>query len=195
MIGDTLQLIADQLNTFFKFRFDTEEDKVVLDTIVNPDGQVEVSNLNKVVITLINIQQEKLTRNYNSYKSHANNEFSKAKPVVTINLFVAISCLFSEHNYSQALTFLSAVINFFQNKYAFTHENTPLLNQSIGKLIFEMENFSAQEMSHLWGVIGSKYVPSVVYKVSVFNYTGSEIDHIIPATIKPESDNKPVSNN
>ncbi|MTI89282.1 MAG: DUF4255 domain-containing protein [Balneolaceae bacterium] len=191
MIGDTLKLIADQLNTFFKFRFDTEENKVVLDSVVSPDGQI-VDNTDKVVVTLVNVQQEKLTRNFNSYKSHSNNSFTKAKPTVTLNLFVAISCLFSDKNYQQSLTFLSAVVSFFQNKYAFTHDNTPELSNQVGKLTFEMENFSPQEIGHLWGVIGSKYVPSVIYKVSVFNYFGDDIDQVIPGTSQPETDDKPI---
>ncbi|SMO48578.1 DUF4255 domain-containing protein [Gracilimonas mengyeensis] len=190
MIGDTLHLIADQLNTFFKFRFNTDEDKVVLDSIVSVDGQVEARNLDKVVLTLVNLQQEKLTRNYHSYKAHDGNKFSKKKPAVTLNLYIVVSCLYSEHNYQQALTFLSAVVQFFQNKYAFTHANTPALNHDIGKLIFEIENFSPQEIGHLWGIIGNKYVPSVVYKVSVFNYTGGDIEQIIPGTTQPETNNQ-----
>lgn len=193
MIGETLQVIADQLNAFFKLRFDTEEDKVSLNSVVSPDGNIDIDNYDKVLVTLVNVQQEKLTRNFKSYKSHQNNQFSGKKPAVTIHLFIAVCCLFSENNYQQALTFLSSVIEFFQNKYAFTRSNTPSLNNRIEKITFEIENFTSQEVSHLWGVIGTKYVPSIIYKVSVINYTGGDIDRVIPGTSKADTNSNPLS--
>lgn len=193
MIGETLQLVADELNAYFKLKFDTTQDKVVLDSVVSPDGTIESDNLDKVLVTLVNINQEKLTRNYGAYKSHGGTQFSKAKPAVTLNIYFAVSCLFTEPNYTQALAFLSAVIQFFQNKYAFTKDNTPQLDRSIGKIIFEIENFNSQEVSHIWGVLGAKYVPSVIYKMSVINYTSSDVDRVIPAATHTQPDNNPVS--
>lgn len=193
MIGETLQLVADELNAYFKLKFDTSEDKVSLDSVVSPEGTIESDNFNKVLVSLVNIHQEKLTRNYGSYKSQGINQFSKSKPAVTLHIYFAVSCLFNEHTYTQALTFLSAVIQFFQNKYAFTRDNTPQLDKNIGKIIFEIENYSSQDISHIWGIIGAKYVPSVIYKMSVINYTSDDVNSIIPAASSSNTDNNPVS--
>ncbi len=64
-----------------------------------------------------------------------------------------------------SVKFLSATLSFFQSNCVFTHSNTPDLNRNIEKLTFEIVNQDLQNQSHLWGTLGGKYLPSILYKV------------------------------
>ena len=71
---------------------------------------------------------------------------------------------------------LSAAISFFQYTSVFNHNNTPDLDSSVEKLVFEMINLNIQELSQLWGVHGGKYLPSVLYKTRMVTITEDIIE-------------------
>jgi hypothetical protein len=84
---------------------------------------------------------------------------------VNLNLFILFSSYFIDKNYPEALKFLSAVISFFQSNAVFNHSNTPDLDDRVEKLTFEIVNQDLQNQSHLWGSLGGKYLPSILYKI------------------------------
>ena len=47
----------------------------------------------------------------------------------------------------------------------FTSENSPGLDPRIEKLIVELYSLSFEQQHHLWGILGAKYLPSVMYRV------------------------------
>ena len=59
-------------------------------------------------------------------------------------------------------------VGFFQAKNVFTNDNTPALaaeDPNIKKLILEFYSYSFEQMYNFWSVLGTKYLPSVLYKV------------------------------
>src|SRR3546814_13166058 len=74
------------------------------------------------------------------------------------------SCDLSE--YGVALLRITQVICFFQRSSVFTPVEVPELGPlDVKKLIFELYSTNFTELNQLWGILGGKYVPSVVYKM------------------------------
>jgi hypothetical protein len=157
MIYSVLNTIGEKLNFYLKNRFSLGEDKVLLSNIINQDGSLAITESDKVVITLVNIQEETIL-------SRINTMDNMARPI-NLNLYIMCSAYFIDKNYPEALKFLSAVLSFFQSNCVFTHNNTPDLDENVEKLTFEIVNQDLQNQSHLWGTLGGKYLPSVLYKV------------------------------
>jgi hypothetical protein len=156
MIYSVLNTIGEKLNFYLKNRFSLGEDKVILSNLVNQDGSLAITESDKVVVTLVNIQEETISSRLTS--------MDRQRPV-NLNLYVMCSAYFIDKNYPEALKFLSAVISFFQANCVFNHSNTPDLDDNIDKLTFEIVNQELQNQSYLWGTLGGKYLPSVLYKV------------------------------
>jgi hypothetical protein len=155
MIDLVVKVVASELNEFFRLKFGLKEDRVIISNLVNQDGSSSVKDENRIILSLVLIQEEKTIGNIHQGVS---------KPVY-INLFLLFSASFNEKLNTDALKFLTAVISFFQNKSTFNQQNTSNLNDGINKLTFEIVNQSFQEQSNLWSTLGAKYMPSILYKV------------------------------
>lgn len=187
MIYEALSCLVDEINEHFRIRLKVSEDKVILSAIVNQDGSIAIQGENKILLTLINIEKETVGRN-NSSLSVASIGINKS-PVLTVNLHVLFSAYFSNGNYPESLRFISFIIAFFQQKSAFNRVNTPRLDPEIDKLIFEMANISPEQLNNVWGCLGAKYMPSVIYKIRMLTYNNNIIREIRPLVSDVESDN------
>ncbi|MCC5946176.1 MAG: DUF4255 domain-containing protein [Bernardetiaceae bacterium] len=161
MIYAAFSTIADELNSFFKSRFGQTEDLVLISNIVNQDGSTAIPEENKVVLTLTNLERETLT---------SVNRTTGGNRSININIYVLMTAYFTGTNYPEALKFVSAIISHFQANAVLTHQNTPDLDPDIHKLVFEIVNLDMQALSHVWGMLGSKYMPSVLYKVRMVTF-------------------------
>jgi len=117
---------------------------------------------NHVVISLINIEENRISRDPQAYV-RTGIELLKKNPAVHLNLTLLFTSVRSD--YPSALMAIQTVIGFFQNKSFFDHSNTPLLDAAIEKLTFEMVSLNLEQLQQLWSMLGGKYHPSIVYKV------------------------------
>ena len=62
----------------------------------------------------------------------------------------------------------------------FDKMNTPMLSDIVDKIILEFFNTDLQQLTNLWGMIGAKYLPSVVYKVKMLTFSNDTIFEEIP---------------
>jgi len=116
MIYETLQIIADEVNVFFRQQGLADDgDVVVLDNIALADSDHEsaAEMANKVVLSLLTIDEEATLRNMPN-KSVVNNRTEYKNEKINLNLYV----LFSGNKtfYKDSLRFVSKVIEFFQSK-------------------------------------------------------------------------------
>ncbi|MCD6066910.1 MAG: hypothetical protein K0S33_1736 [Bacteroidetes bacterium] len=162
MIDIALQAVAVELNEFFRIKFGIQENRVVVSNLVNQDGSQAVKDENRIILSMVMIQEEKT----GSYKNAGSIPPGGVKPVY-LNLYLLFSASFNEKLNTEALKFISAVIAFFQSKPVFTSQNTANLGAGLEKLTFEISNLTVQEQSNLWSTLGAKYMPSVLYKVRV----------------------------
>ena len=177
MIFEAVNFIAEEMNEFLRNKLKVKEDKVIISSIVDQNGAIAIQGENKIIITLTNIEKEI------SIKSGGNisvgQSFSKA-PLVNINLYLLFSAYFNSNNYAEALRFISFVIAYFQSHNVFTRSGSSGLDQKIDKLIMEMANVSTEQLNNIWGTIGAKYMPSVLYKMRMLTFDDSIISEIRP---------------
>jgi len=55
-----------------------------------------------------------------------------------------------------------------------------LISPGIDKVYVEISNVSIEEISKLWGNIGTSYIPSIAYKIKQVKFDGNMISEIIP---------------
>ncbi|MGV3589260.1 MAG: DUF4255 domain-containing protein [Adhaeribacter sp.] len=174
MISHALKILVSELNTFFNGIQPAVEDTVKLGNIAiieSPTGRDNADMHEKIVVTLVNLREEKTLKN--GPYSFANNATLKTEyfnPPVFVNLFVLFSA--TANDYEKALTYISRLIRFFQSRNIFTHLNTNV-NVTGGfidydklsefKLIVDLYSPTFEELNHLWGTLGGKQYPSVLY--------------------------------
>ena len=167
-IYESLNFISKYLDVFFNDIRSKLDDTVVLGNIAYADPyQANRDNLaniqDKVVVTLVNIEEEKTLRN-TAYEVPRTSGYSYQNPPIFLNLYVLFSA--NSNNYENALIYLSDVVSFFQREKVFTPATHPgLAGKGIDKLVFDLYTLSFEQMNHLWAVLGGKYIPSALYKV------------------------------
>jgi hypothetical protein len=117
-----------------------------------------------IILSLINIEENRISRDPRNYQKTGTDVFMK-NPAVHLHLTLLFSATHSEGAYGPSLQNIQRVIQFFQEKNVFDHNNTPGLDNGIEKLILEMVSINLEQLNHLWSIIGGRYQPSVVYKM------------------------------
>ena len=169
MIHHALQVVSKDLNQFLRNRLGVNEEVVLLSELVNQDGSVAMASENKVVCTLLNIEQERTNLN-----APINTKVLANAPV-NLNLYVLFSSYYSASNYLEALKALSLTVLFFQGKQVFTQANTPGLGPIVEKLTVEMVNVEMHELTNFWTAIGAKHLPCVLYKFRMLSIAAEAI--------------------
>ncbi|HEY1010642.1 MAG TPA: DUF4255 domain-containing protein, partial [Daejeonella sp.] len=178
MIYEALSCLAEEINEYFRIRLKISEDKVVLSAIVNQDGTIAIQGENKILVTLVNIERESIGKS-NSGIPGGSVLINKSS-ALTINLYVLFSAYFSNGNYPEALRFISFIIAYFQQNSVFTRTNTPRLDIDIEKMVFELATISPEQVNNIWGALGAKYMPSVVYKVRMLTFDNNVVREYRP---------------
>jgi len=130
--------------------------------IVKPDGTLAIPE-NTLGLALVNVEEERVTRAQQGITTMANGRVAHLNPEVKLNLFILIAANFKD--YKTGLEFLSGAVRFFQSCNVFTQQNTPTLAPGIAKLVVELQSLNFEQQNNLWGTLGGKYLPSVLYKV------------------------------
>jgi hypothetical protein len=167
MIAPVLNAIVGQLNTYIGL-IDPE---VVLGNISFVDAfqDTPVQSLSdRVIASVINIEQEGVLRNLPFRQSitgvNGLPQGVQRQPEVFLNVYILFGA--NKQNYEVALQRVAQVIAFFQRQYVYTPPNLPVLTGlNIEKVIFDLYSTNFEQLNHLWGVIGGKYIPSVIYKM------------------------------
>lgn len=180
MIAKALTFVSDFLNHQIKMTYGIDEDRVVVSSLINPDGSITENIENKVVISVINLEHETTVNASGNYVNGGNNSFGKVSPPVYLNLYLLISANYDSGNYTEALKMLSTVIGVFQANTYFTKQKDPTMQSPLEKLTFEIFNLPINELSHIWSGIGAKYVPSIVYKVRMITIKEDLISKEVP---------------
>lgn len=176
MIHDVVSAVALEINRFLQSKHNITEEKVVVSHLVNLDGSVAIQEPDKIVLTLANIEADKSQSTVGTYHQTPKGGFQKVKPPININITLVFSAYFTSENYSEGLKFISSVIAFFQSRSgAFSPQNTPALSAVTDRLQAELVSLDSRELSNFWGILGSKYLPSVVYKLKTL-----PIRHVLP---------------
>lgn len=184
MIAIALKLLRDELSSYVvQNKRPTDAimgDDIILNNIAGLDGDTQGELSNKLVISLVNTEEESALKNTN-HVTKAFNGIKYTEPPVFLNLYILISATLGQDlqdAYEFALHRLSLVIRFFQAKRNFTVKNSPFtsisndlnISQEIKdelRLNVELYTLTFEQINHLWGSLGGKQVPFAMYKVRV----------------------------
>jgi hypothetical protein len=136
---------------------------VIASSLAHPDGSVVTATQNKIVLSVIHLEQESFTKSQPYYRKNDGDPYQIKTPPLHLNLHVMVSSNYD--NYLESLKMLSGVMRTFQAHAHFTSENHPSMPTDISKLTLEMYNIPITELSPIWSCIGAAYVPSVTYKM------------------------------
>ena len=176
MIDNAINHIATELNQHLKRSFDLSEDVVVISNILEQDGTVATHVNNKIVVSLVNIEKDTVPfRQQNAAAGGVTGRSVVTAPPVFFNLYLMFASYFSGNNYQEGLKFISHTISYFQGQPVYDHQNSPVLDKNIYKLILDIENLNTQDLSSLWGVLSGKYLPSILYKVRMVAYDSGAV--------------------
>jgi hypothetical protein len=164
MIFPAVDIIRQELNNAVLFGGLSVEIGNISEILSHPEA---IRDDTAVIVSLINIEENRISRDPNNYKRTGDGIVLK-NPAVHLYLsllFTAIRQTTDRYENHLALQDLQQVIGFFQKKFVFDHSNTPNLDANIEKLILDMVSLSLQQMHEIWTVLGGKYYPSVVYRM------------------------------
>ena len=63
MLNSAVDSIVQELNQFIGIKFQTDEEVVILSNLMNLDGTVAATEKNKIIVSVINIQEDKIAHN------------------------------------------------------------------------------------------------------------------------------------
>lgn len=188
MIHTALAYIKDRLNQHLRNEFPKSNVKVVLSNIVNADGSVANNVDGNLVLFLIGLNEETSLKNtLNRSVSPGHGTFAQKQPPLHLNLQIMFCAHFIEGNYIEGLTYLSSLIRFFQANKKIAPDPPKEKKDTIDRLTFELCKLDYSELSHLWSAIGSKLMPSLVYKVGMLVFDDASVTQIVPPITETES--------
>ncbi len=187
MIIHALQILRKELEEYLK-PVSADDDRVVELGNVAPldkmQGETVGNDANKVLITLISVKEEKTLKNGPFHRRNdATLKTEYFNPAVFLNLHVLISA--NQTIYVNALIYLSRIASFFQSKNVFTHLNSIGVTDSevpnseqmeAFKIILDLYSPSFEELNHIWGTLGGKQVPSLVYSLRLVEVIPRRVD-------------------
>ena len=192
MIDAGLSFVQRRLNTWLKHVFDDQEPtRAVLGRFVDPAQEAQDNIKDKVVIQLIRLEQTTMPHQARQPHGSGSPQAAMSSPVY-LNLYLLICANFSAVNYEQALAYLSRVVEFFQVNAVFDRQNSPDLPEGMQKLCFDIEDIGPHDLGTIWGMLGSKYQPSVIYKVRLLTFDGQlqGVDSSVSAPQRPQAGHK-----
>lgn len=171
MIFEVLQIITEEVNNFFNIEI--EEKPVSLDNIafIESETNDNANTSNNVILSLLHTEEEATLKNIRNHQIEGTKVVYKNNKVY-LNLYIMFSI--NRSDYTESLKSISKIIEFFQSKRIFTQSNTSFDRELDGmdkvkdfRFTVELFSPSFEEMNFIWGTLGGKQYPSVIYKVNV----------------------------
>lgn len=172
MLYEALQILTNEVNISFLGNEHLDEIQVVLDNIAlaETDDERAEAMSNKVVVTLLTIDEEITLRNFPNNRVQ-NGTVTYRNDKVNLNLYVLFSGNLT--SYTDSLLAISKVIEFFQGKNTFTQSNSsfnrvwPFDQLTDFKFTMELYTPDFEDLNYIWGTLGGRQFPSALYKLSL----------------------------
>jgi hypothetical protein len=179
MISGALNFLKEQLNPFLVANYTAgNNQRVAISNIVpqesgEPSATLSQTDLpdNKVLITLINVEEETAYKDQRRYAKQPNGDIRFREPELALNLYVLFAAHFD--NYDTSLKHLSGTIRFFQAFNVFEPTVYPTMgttNPPLKKIIMDLYSMPIDQQSNFWQSLGGKFLPSVMYKLRMMVY-------------------------
>ncbi len=188
MIYEAIQIISEQLDNYLSSS--GMNNLVKLENIAmietSSDNTEKVSG--KLILTLINLNEESALKNLPNFKVINKQSTEYKNPPIYLNLYLLISA--NCNTYVNSLRSISKTIEFFQGKSTFTSENTTYTTKedfdvlSSFKLIVNLHTPTFEELNHIWGTLGGRQLPSVIYQIQMIEIDKKELTGTGPVILE-----------
>lgn len=181
VIEETLELIRGVLEQALKNALPRTEPWISLSNALDNDGRAYKGAENRVVMFLANITRENVISTYRpSVRSDDGQGYIAVAPPLHIDLHLLFYANFQNEHYRTALKVTSWILSYFQRNPRFDHDTLPGLDPEITQLTFDLQSLDTTDLSYLMGLLGTKYLPSVFYKVRLITFDGRSVQAEIP---------------
>lgn len=197
MIDKALVLLRDELDKYIDLSIGSAE--VVVDNI----GLLETASADtltrRIVITLVNVEEESTLKNNTPLRKGGTAGAVYENPPVYLNLYVLITCNYSGDDYVHALERLSSIVKFFQSRNSFSYSSLSggllpadpdLLDM---RFTLELYTLTFEQINHLWGSLGGRQIPFVMYKLRLVALTERAIVRKVPVIEEVDTNLKPIT--
>lgn len=176
MIAHALQIVANELDRHID-AYGVAGSHVELGNVAEiVSGAGKNGAREKLVLSLINVQEERTLKNVPAYvRDDVALRVRYENPPAFLNLAVLVTA--PNTNYGMALVALSRAIMFFQHRSVFTQDTVDptsitdsrpvneLDQLDAFKLIFTLWSPTLEELNDMWGMLGGRQYPFVLYSV------------------------------
>ncbi|GHC57963.1 Protein of unknown function [Ulvibacter litoralis] len=183
----------EQITTYLGTK-PNDDSVLLLENSAKLDDTTLTKIKDRVVVTLLNLEEETTLKNIPNTEFKNGKTIYKNKPV-NLNLYVLFAA--NRTMYEKSLISISNIIAFFQSKKVFTQTNTPFSSGNSAfddlkefKFVVDLYTPTFEQLNYIWGTLGGKSVPSVLYKVSILHIENDIIQDIgtpisqVQATLK-----------
>lgn len=147
------------------------------------DGDDFLESKTPIVLSIVNIEEDKTQKNQSVYLKNSVDETSISRYTQPTQHLI-ISILFSSYNkdlskYLDGIDKLKNIIYYFQLNKSFFYKNdhtemidyatfmakTEIEKEDYEKVTMEFVSLSMEQLNQMWSYLGSKYMPSALYKM------------------------------
>lgn len=187
MIDLTLKLICDRLNAHLMALFSVPEDLVVIGPLSDAEGKPTAAARNRLTIFLTNIAQDSVPR----AASQRGPLSAGQAPPVHLDIYFMLASGHDPDIYGEGLKLISAALMFFQANPVMTPRTAPEMPAGLNQLSIDIANLRSEEIGQLWGNLGGRYVPSVMFKVRSVLIDAGAVTSVTPLIRAPGALAKP----
>jgi len=174
MIDKVLDFVRTQLNTYLQNKLSLlpTEDAIILSNISQLNETQPNSGGNDVdpqnaFISVVNIEEDRISKSPENFVRALDGSITYKSPKIFLNVYVLFAVNLT--SYTESLKRLSYIIQFFQYQNVFTPISYPSIPAGVDELILDLMSLSYQDLNNLWGILGSRYLPSVMYKMRLIS--------------------------
>lgn len=160
MLHAAVQHVTDELDRYVHLRTGNS-DRVTLAGLVDSAGDANSDARDVIAVSLVNVEEERIGRSMERYQRTDDEQVRRVEPEIRLNLYLLFSANFTDH--AEALKAVDEVVSFFQNTPFVDYADVEGVEES-GRMVFELVTLTFEQVNHLWGALGAKYAPSVLYK-------------------------------
>lgn len=181
MIDQALQLVRDRLNDHLRVRFGVSEDLVSLSPLTDGEGRPAREARNRLALFMVNIARDTVPRQ----RPPGGATMAVQAQPLHMDVYFMVASGHDVDLYSEGLKLVSAALMFFQAQPVFTPQTTPDLPQGLSQLTVEVSNMGLEEIGQIWSNLGSRYVPSVMFKMRSIMIDAGMTTGIAPTITAP----------
>ncbi|SHM57135.1 Protein of unknown function [Chitinophaga jiangningensis] len=182
MIRTALEFIRKELENYIVER---EQDPayspgnvVELKPLAQPGGAINLDDNMHITVMLVGVEEMRREGKRPFFIPADEKNFFRLQPPLELELTLLIVA--NNKHYETSLRDLTDVAAFFQANPVFDQQHYPGLNegaktpdtkpwQLIDRLSFRLLSLTFEQQNNLWSMLGSKYLPNIVYKMSLLN--------------------------